>query len=246
MRVLVIGATSSVAGGVIRQWADRGATLFLVGRDESRLQAISEQYNDNVSGTYSYDFSDVDQASPMVDEARAALGQIDCVLLAQGYLPEQIETEDSYELASHTIDSNFTWVIAQIIPLVQLLVEQNHGSIGVITSVAGDRGRPRNYTYGAAKGGLSLYLQGLRSRLWSTPVDVITFKLGPVDTPMTASHEKNFSFSTVEQVAGCIVKAFDKPRGREVYVPGYWCWVLAVVRIMPEWLFQRLKFLSAR
>ena len=115
----------------------------------------------------------------------------------------------------------------------------------MITSVAGDRGRPRNYSYGAAKAALTVYLQGLRSRLWNTGVEVYNFKMGPVDTPMTVDHEKNFSFSTSENVAQIMIKALANKR-YEVYVPGYWAWVMLAVRLMPEALFQRLRFLSAR
>jgi short-subunit dehydrogenase len=115
----------------------------------------------------------------------------------------------------------------------------------VITSVAGERGRPRNYTYGAAKGGLTIYLQGLRSKLWGSGVEIYTFKMGPVDTPMTVDHEKNFSFSTVDAVSEAIVKGFSKKR-YERYVPGYWQIVMFFVRIMPERLFQKFDFLSGR
>jgi decaprenylphospho-beta-D-erythro-pentofuranosid-2-ulose 2-reductase len=112
-------------------------------------------------------------------------------------------------------------------------------------SVAGDRGRPRNYTYGAAKGALTLYLQGLRSRLYPVGVAVTTLKLGPVDTPMTVDHAKNPLFTTPERLAPAIVRAIDRRAG-EVYLPWYWRPILAVVRNTPEPLFQRLRFLSGR
>ena len=123
--------------------------------------------------------------------------------------------------------------------------QQGFGKLGVISSVAGDRGRPRNFSYGAAKSAVSTYLQGLRSSLYDSGVEVYDFRLGPVDTPMTIDHEKNFSFSSVDKVSELIIRHFQ---GRKYccYVPGFWYWVMLAVRNMPEAIFQRLKFLSAR
>jgi NAD(P)-dependent dehydrogenase (short-subunit alcohol dehydrogenase family) len=117
----------------------------------------------------------------------------------------------------------------------------------VLSSVAGDRGRPRNYTYGAAKGALSLYLQGVRSRLYrSAPgVRVVTIRLGPVDTPMTKDHPKNALFGEPSAIAHEIVR--HESRGPlDAYVPGYWRPIMATVRGLPEALFQRFSFLAGR
>jgi len=115
----------------------------------------------------------------------------------------------------------------------------------VLSSVAGDRGRPRNYTYGASKGAVNLYLQGLRTRLWSRGVGVHTLKLGPVDTPMTTTHEKTMLFARADRVAVDIVAAIDAGRA-EAYVPWYWRFIMAIVRNMPERAMQRLRALSGR
>jgi short-subunit dehydrogenase len=114
-----------------------------------------------------------------------------------------------------------------------------------MTSVAGDRGRPRNYTYGTAKGALHVYLQGLRSRLYPAGVSVTTLKLGPVDTPMTRDHKKNLLFAQADTVARGVVAAMDRGTA-EAYVPGFWAAIMPVVKGTPEWLFQRLRALSDR
>ncbi len=113
------------------------------------------------------------------------MGRIDLALIAHGDLLDQAASEVDLQAARNTFEINLMSVISLLIPLSNLMEEQGSGKIGVITSVAGDRGRPRNYTYGAAKGALNLYLQGLRSRLWESGVEIYTLKLGPVDTPMT-------------------------------------------------------------
>jgi NAD(P)-dependent dehydrogenase (short-subunit alcohol dehydrogenase family) len=121
-----------------------------------------------------------------------------------------------------------------------------HGHIAVMSSVAGERGRPRNYTYGSAKGALTIYLQGLRSRLWPAGVMVHALKIGPVDTPMTATHAKNALFATADRVADDIVARIDGRRGGAHYVPWFWAPIMSVVRRLPEPLFQRLGPLRDR
>ena len=115
----------------------------------------------------------------------------------------------------------------------------------MLTSVAGERGRPRNYTYGAAKSATSTYLQGLRSRLYATGVSVHDIRLGPVDTPMTVDHEKNRLFGEAHSVGRGIVRAIEREQPT-VYLPWFWRPIMAIVRRLPEPLFQRFGFLSGR
>ena len=143
------------------------------------------------------------------------------------------------------IRTNFLSVVALLIPLANHLEEQGRGAIGVMSSVAGERGRPRNFTYGAAKGALNVYLQGLRTRLGPRGVRVHTFKLGPVDTPMTIAHRKTLVFARAADVAGGILRAIDRGRG-EAYLPWFWRPIMAVVRSMPEPALRRLPFLAGR
>src|SRR5262249_16898106 len=103
-----------------------------------------------------------------------------------------------------------------------------------------DRGRQSNYVYGAAKGGLSIFLQGLRNRLFSKGVHVVTVKPGFVDTPMTEEFPKNFLFASPETVGRGIYQAILKKKD-VVYLPWFWRWILAVIKVVPERLFKRLS-----
>jgi short-subunit dehydrogenase len=191
------------------------------------------------------DFCDVRGNDQVVADAWAALGGADVVLIAHGELGEQLGTERDFGSAESILNVNFVSVVSLLVPLANALAAQGRGTIGVITSVAGDRGRPRNYTYGAAKGGLNVYLQGLRSRLFRSGVKVVTLKLGPVDTPMTREHTKNALFAQPTAVANSIVRALGG-RSTEVYVPSFWRLIMPVVKHTPERLFQLLPFLSGR
>ena len=245
-RILIIGATSAVAQGVAHCFVQQGNTrIYCLARNPEKMEALAQDLGEAYAGSIRYDFNQTLHARQAVKYAVEALGEIDIALIAHGNLYDQIASEQDFAMAQATFETNLLSVISFLIPLSEQMLQQGFGKIGVITSVAGDRGRPRNYTYGAAKGALNIYLQGMRSRLWQSGVEIYTFKMGPVDTPMTVDHEKNFSFASVDEVSEKIVKAFGRTR-YECYVPGFWRFVMLGVRIMPEWLFQRLKFLSGR
>ena len=245
MNVLILGATSAVAQSFAHLALKSKASFYCVARSPEKLASLSERLGESLIGSECYDFTDTARAPEVITRACDTLGQTDVVLFAHGLLPNQSESELDFDEAAKTFAVNTLSVIALLNPLHQRLREQSApAKIAVITSVAGDRGRPRNFTYGAAKGGLGLYLQGLRSKYWSSQVELYNIKLGPTDTPMTVDHEKNGTFTTPERAAQLIMRAL-KRRRYDVYVPGFWRWIMLAVRLMPEWIFQRLKFLSA-
>ncbi|MDB4947033.1 MAG: oxidoreductase, short-chain dehydrogenase/reductase family [Labilithrix sp.] len=244
-RVLVLGATSAIASEVARIHAGRGDRLLLVGRNAAKLEEVARRCAGTDVATRVADFTNHAGNAALVAEAAELLGGIDVALIAHGDLGDQLATEESFEAAESVLEVNFTSVVSLLIPLANLFEAARGGSIAVITSVAGERGRPRNYTYGAAKGALGIYLQGVRSRLYPAGVSVTTLKLGPVDTPMTRDHAKHVLFGKPPAVARDIVRAVDR-RVSEAYVPGFWRLVMPVVRLTPEAIFQRLGFLSNR
>ncbi len=241
--VLILGATSQVAGDIAEVLAKRGDDLFLVARDEARLKQQCARLHP--AGYYCCDLAEVSDHAALFDAVAEVMPKLDHVLIAYGFLGDQLASEEQFDEAEKVIRVNFSSAVALLIPLLNQLERQGQGAVTVITSVAGDRGRPRNYTYGAAKGALSLYLQGARSRLWKRGVKVQTIRMGPVDTPMTKDHHKDFSFISSEKAASLIVGHMQR-RGGDYYVPGFWRWVMLVVRNLPEPLFQALGFLSRR
>jgi decaprenylphospho-beta-D-erythro-pentofuranosid-2-ulose 2-reductase len=250
-RVLILGATSAIAAHVAEIHARRGDRLYLVGRTESKLADVARRCSTagtanvaNVS-TVVADFDALGANGDVIARAIATMGGIDTALIAHGALGDQIASEEDFDHAEAILRTNFTSVVSLLIPLANQMESARAGSIGVITSVAGDRGRPRNYTYGSAKGALNIFLQGLRTRLYPAGVRVTTLKLGPVDTPMTRDHPKNVLFGKPEAVARDIVRAMDRGVA-EAYVPSIWGFIMPIVKNTPERLFQRLSFLSGR
>lgn len=244
-RVLILGATSAIAAEVAQLYSLRGCRLHLVGRDPDKLATVAARCAGGVVSTTITDFVEHPPTEAMIDGWISALGGLDVVLIAHGDLGDQRASERTSAAAEAIVRANFLSAVALLIPIANRMEAARHGRIAVITSVAGDRGRPRNYTYGSAKGALTTFLQGLRTRLHSAGVKVTTLKLGPVDTPMTRDHAKHALFDKPDRVARAIVRAIGAGKA-ETYVPWFWGVIMPVVRHTPERLFQALPFLSGR
>ncbi|HEX5749944.1 MAG TPA: SDR family oxidoreductase [Archangium sp.] len=242
-KVIVLGATSAIAQSTVQLLAARGASLYLVGRNPERLQATATEAR--VKGapsvhTETLDLDDLAQHEALVERAATALGGLDGALLAHGILGNQEAAQRSYTEAEKVLRTNFLSAVSLLTPLANRFEAQKAGTLVVISSVAGDRGRQSNYVYGASKGALSIFLQGLRNRLARSGVAVVTVKPGFVDTPMTADMKKNALFATPDKVARGIVRAADA-RKDEVYLPGFWGPIMFAIRGIPERVFKRMK-----
>lgn len=242
-RILIIGATSAIAEAAARQWAARGDALFLVGRKRQKLDDIAADLKVRGAanaGVFEMDATDAAMHPSMLEAAVTALGGLDVALIAHGTLPDQKACEASVAMTLAEIDNNGLSVVALCTLLGNHFEAQGSGSIAVISSVAGDRGRQSNYVYGAAKGMVTRFLQGLRNRLAKKNVQVLTIKPGFVDTPMTAAFSKGALWAQPADVARGIVAAIDKGRD-EVYLPGFWRLIMLVIRHIPEFVFKKLS-----
>ena len=242
-KILIIGATSLIAEHCARLWAARGFSLFLIGRNRELLSSIAEDLR--VRGARSVftsdaDFCSTDQQSELIQKAAMSLDGIDIALIAHGSLPDQQLCQQSEAAAMSALQTNALSTVSFLIPLANLLEKQGSGTIVCISSVAGDRGRASNYVYGSSKALLNVFLSGLRQRLSSANVAVLTVKPGFVDTPMTASFRKNFLWSSAASVAKKIIWGIDKNKN-EIYVPGFWRVIMLMIKITPEFIFKKLR-----
>ena len=242
-RILIIGATSAIAEAAARVWAQRGDELYLVARNRERLEAIANDLRVRGSAgvrTYCMDSNDHDAHTPLLETVYATWNELDIVLIAHGTLPEQKSCEQSVELTMQSIQTNALSVIALLTHIANRFEEQKKGTIAVISSVAGDRGRQSNYVYGSAKAMVTAFTSGLRQRLSKSGVQVVTIKPGFVDTPMTADIRKGLLWASPEGIAESIAKACAQKNG-EVYVPGFWWGIMKIVKAIPEFVYIKLK-----
>lgn len=242
-KILIVGATSAIAEQTCRIYAARGDSLFLVARNPNRLEAIRQDLQlrgAHYADTATLDINDIQRHDRVLQLAWQALGEIDVVLIATGTLPDQLACQD---LVAKTLDefgTNATAIIALLTPLANRLQMQGRGTLAVISSVAGDRGRQSNYVYGAAKAAVTTFLGGLRQRLVKHGVNVVTIKPGFVDTPMTREFKKGPLWTKPETVARGIVRSIDRRCGT-VYLPWFWSFIMLIIRHIPESIFKRIK-----
>jgi decaprenylphospho-beta-D-erythro-pentofuranosid-2-ulose 2-reductase len=241
-RILIVGATSAIATEVARAFAEHGASLILTGRKPERLAALADDLA--VRGAAAVETAVLDvlatESHAGVVERAFAPGRLDVAVIAHGTLPDQTRCQESAAETVRALEVNFTATAALLTLLANRFEAQRGGVIAVITSVAGDRGRQSNYVYGAAKGGLAVFLQGLRNRLHHRGVSVVTLKPGFVDTPMTAEVPKNPLFSTARRAGRAIHSAIEGRRD-VAYIPWFWRPIMALVTSLPESVFKRLR-----
>jgi hypothetical protein len=242
-KTLIIGATSAIAQATARCFAAEGDALFLVARNADKLAATANDLMTRGAAsinTETLDVLDYDRHKVVVDAAVEKLGGLDVVLIAHGSLPDQKDCEQSADYTRKEFAVNALSTISLLTYLANYFEENGQGTIAVISSVAGDRGRQSNYIYGSAKGAVTIFLQGLRNRMHKSGVHVITVKPGFVDTPMTAAFDKGFIWADPDQIAARIISAI-KNKYDEVYAPWYWRVIMQVIRAIPERVFKRLN-----
>lgn len=243
-KILIVGATSAIASACARHWATQNANFFLVARETVKLEQIADDLR--VRGatsvqTHALDLNHFIEHQDMLDKCLSHLGEIDQVLIAHGTLPDQKACEQDVELALREFSSNGLSVIALLTLLANQMESQKHGGIAVISSVAGDRGRPSNYLYGTAKAAVSTFCEGLRARLFKSGVNVVTIKPGFVDTPMTQGLDlPALLLAQPEQVAHDILRAIDKQSSVR-YTPWFWWGIMLIIRSIPDKVFRRLS-----
>lgn len=242
-RVLIIGATSAIAESVAREFAQRGDALVLAGRREPQLRAIADDLRVRGAAHASiavFDANDTAAHAALIEQAAQAMGGLDVALIAHGTLSDQAACEQSVELMISEFQTNALSAMALCTLLASRFEAQRGGSIAVISSVAGDRGRASNYVYGSAKAAVTAFTSGLRARLTPAGVNVLTIKPGFVDTPMTAAVKKNALFATPAQVGVAIHRAI-LARKAVLYVPWFWWGIMQIIKNVPEFIFRKLK-----
>ena len=242
--VLIVGATSGIAEAVARRYAERGARLFLVGRNSAKLEAVAADLRARGAGkvdTFLMDAEDVAQVAAMQDAAWTALGEIQVALVAYGSLPdaERAATDMAYLAREFRINAESTLIC--LAGLAQRFRAQRAGVIAVIGSVAGDRGRASNYFYGSAKAAVHAFASGLRAQLFADGVQVLTIKPGFVATRMTEHLKLPPRLTAQPAAVAARIETAIARRWDVVYVPGFWWLIMTIIRLLPEFIFKRVK-----
>ena len=245
-KIAIIGATSTMAEHCARLWLAQQPTaeLILVGRDLPRTQRVAAdlQVRSPQAHIHVVQASFSDPAA--IDEVVAGMcasSPLDIALIAHGALPEQAQCQNDLQACHEALDINGISPVLYAEAFAKHMEQAQHGTIALIGSVAGDRGRQSNYVYGAAKGMVTRYAQGLQHRFADSAVKVVLIKPGPTDTPMTAHLKgQGAKLAPVESVAKQMVDgiAAGKP---VVYAPGKWWLIMMVIRHLPLFIFNKMN-----
>jgi short-subunit dehydrogenase len=243
---LILGATSGIARAVSHVLAGRGCRLVLAARNPEELQRLANDLrirHQTAIECAAFDALDFAGHAALVERSTKVFeGELDGVILCYGYMVDQAQAQADFAEARRTIDVNFTSAVSVLERFADYFAQRHAGVIAAISSVAGDRGRQSNYIYGAAKAGLTAYLQGLRNRLFSAGVHVLTIKPGFVATAMTDGlvNPNSPLLATPQQVARVIDRALRRRRN-VLYTRWFWRPIMFVIRSIPEPVFKRLK-----
>jgi short-subunit dehydrogenase len=243
-RFIIIGATSSIAEHCARLWVAKAPIdLTLVARNAVRTKSIADDLKVRSPGSVvtvvTGDFEDPESIQRLVDQVLKE-GDADCVLIAHGSLADQSACQQDLALTAEELSINGISPVLFAEAIANSMVRAGHGTLGVIGSVAGDRGRKSNYVYGAGKGLVARYAQGLQHRLAGTGVTVTLIKPGPTRTPMTAHlGDSGPSLADVAKVAATIVSGMEKRRSI-VYAPRRWWLIMMIIRHLPSFIFNRM------
>ncbi len=242
-KILVLGATSGIAEATCRIWAAEGASMFLVGRNQTKLEAVAADLKTRGAAYIDIAVADLDdtaQHPALLAHAINSLTGMDIAYLAHGILGDQAEAEREFATAEQILHTNFIAPVSMLTWLANYCVQRKAGTLAVISSVAGDRGRKSNYVYGSSKAGLSAFLGGLRNRIDREGVKVLTIKPGPTKTAMTAAMPGSGKFADPNAVAKSIAGAIAAGKDT-LYVPFQWQPIMFIIRNIPESVFKKLN-----
>lgn len=242
-RVLILGATSAVAQEFARRMAERQSRMVLVARNAERLEAVASDIRARGAAaavSLLSNLSCVEGHEAMLDQAWECFGGIDFALIAYGRYAERAEAEETPVLRD-LLETDFVSAAHLAVRISARFMHGNSGHLAVITSVAGDRGRKRNYVYAAAKGGLSVLLQGLDHKLAGSGVRISDIKLGMADTPMTAQTPDSPLKVPPAKAVEAILAGLERERA-VIYAPAFWRWIMLAVELLPRRAMHRLDF----
>lgn len=244
-RIVIVGATSAIAEHCARLWLEKQpADLTLVGRDAQRIERVATDLKvrspESEIRTVQAEFLDPEAIKVTVENIVQS-GDVDVVLIAHGSLPDQAACQDDLTACREALDINGISPVLYAEAFAKRMAKANHGTIALIGSVAGDRGRKSNYVYGAAKGLVTRYAQGLQHRFAGSGVRVVLIKPGPTDTPMTSNFKgKGAKLASVDDVASQIVNGIEKCKPF-IYTPIKWWAIMLIIRHLPSNIFNKMN-----
>jgi decaprenylphospho-beta-D-erythro-pentofuranosid-2-ulose 2-reductase len=240
--VLILGAKSDMAKATAEFYAKNGWDLNLAGRNIiTELSTFRNRLKDDYGceiNLYDLDILDFKSHTEFFKSFQQKPDGVICFI---GLLGDQQKSEMDFNETKTVIDSNFTGIVSLLNIFANYFEEKEDGFIVAVSSVAGDRGRKRNSTYGSAKAALTTYLSGLRNRLSPKNVHVMTVIPGFVETKMTKNLDLPSLITVSPNYVGKKIFEMQQRRADQIYIPGYWYFIMAFIKLIPERVFKKLN-----
>ncbi len=241
--VLVLGGSSEIALATVRDLvAERCRTVVLAGRDLAALESAAAELRGSGAevDTVEFDALDVDSHVKVIDEVFDGHEDLDVVLLAFGVLGDQAEFDADPSAAARAVTANYVGAVSSGLAVANRLRRQGHGTLVVLSSVAGERARKDNFVYGSSKAGLDAFAQGLGDALQGSGARVMVVRPGFVRTRMTAHMDDGPFATTADAVAAGIVEGLRK-RSHTVWVPGMLRYLFGALKLAPRPVWRKLS-----
>ena len=237
--LLIIGAKSDIAKAIARKYADNGYDLYLAVRNPAELLDFANDINIRTNRLVQCVELDILNYASHKDFYNNLEEEPLGVVSTVGYLGRQDKAQIDFSETQKIIDTNYTGIVSLFNIISESFEKRKDGFLVGVSSVAGDRGRKSNYIYGSAKAAFTIYLSGLRNRLYSADVQVLTIKPGFVATKMTEGMNLPEKLTAQpEEVADDIYKAQQKIKS-VLYTKWIWKWIMLVIRVIPESFFKK-------
>jgi decaprenylphospho-beta-D-erythro-pentofuranosid-2-ulose 2-reductase len=243
-RIIIVGATSAIAEHCSRLWVNEAPVdLTLIGRNKTKIERVAQDLHTrsphSIIRVLEADFFDPSKIQDLADHI-AAEGNIDIVLIAHGSLPDQQASQMNLTMCRDALMVNALSPTLFAEGFAGHMEKAGSGTLAMIGSVAGDRGRKSIYIYGSAKALIETYTQGLQHRFANSKVKIVLVKPGPTNTPMAAHLGQSYKLASVEEVAKLIVQGIKQGKPI-IYAPKKWAFIMAVIRNLPWFIFKRLE-----
>lgn len=238
-KIVVFGATSDIALGCIKRWIDKNYELILVSRNEAKLNTFLKDKNYKKIHKIFFDMTNINSHNLLLKKINQIFNHIDILFFSYGVNYNNTTCLNDFNFSKNTIDTNYTSYISILNLVSRQLRSERKGTIAVISSVAGDRGRSENFIYASSKSAISTYLSGLRQELHEFNIKVIDFKIGPVKTTMTKNFKNYYKFSDPEIISSQIVMNLDRDK-TTIYLPSYWRIIMFFIKLLPDKIFIKL------
>ncbi|MDH3943478.1 MAG: SDR family NAD(P)-dependent oxidoreductase [Anaerolineae bacterium] len=245
-RAVIVGASSGIGAALARRLIDEGYFVALLARRVNEMERLADEINSQAGEkkalVYQHDVNDHEAIPGLFQTILRELKGIDTLVYVSGAQYPTAFSEYNFDQDAETIEVNLLGAVAWLGRAASFFEHLGDGQIVAVSSVAGDRGRVGNPAYHASKAGLSTYLESLRNRLTRSGINVLTVKPGFVDTETLRRNAKStFGVISPDKAAAGIWRAMRRRR-QVVYLPGWWRWMMLVIRHIPSFIFRRLSF----